>query len=148
MRWMTARNQWHRRYVVVLAMLTLACGATIATFNQRAYENATTLKAEALALVGKGTEPYANHKAAAERLMTRVEAAFEYAKGIPKNTITTQQWDILKARDRDLLGGFVAAWENSSPNGFGQAFVDAKKEQIGDAFDTIIDLESAKIRDD
>ena len=69
MRHMAPGNRWYRRYVVGLAMLALGCGAAIATFNQQAYLNTTSLKAEALALVAKGTEPYADHEEAAKRLM-------------------------------------------------------------------------------
>jgi len=38
------------------------CASLISPFNQTAYEYATSLKVEALALMDKATEPYTNHQ--------------------------------------------------------------------------------------
>jgi len=47
-----------------------------------------------------------------------------------------------------LLGGFLKSWEEKKgkPKGFSKGFIDEKKEQIGKAFDQIIELESAKVK--
>jgi len=47
-----------------------------------------------------------------------------------------------------LLGGFLKSWEEKKgkPQGFSKGFIDEKKEQIGKAFDQIIELESAKVK--
>ena len=119
-----------------------ACGPTISEFSVRAYEQATSLKVESLALMEKATEPYADHASAAEDLRTKLRKAREFAEGRPNNEISAQQWHILIDPERDLLGGFLRDWEAQSS--FSEAFVTEKKEQIAQAFDTIIELESGK----
>jgi hypothetical protein len=97
---------------------------------------------EALDLMGKATEPYAQHQAAAETLRLNLEKAYEDAKGVPNNEVSTQMWEILKDPNRNLLGGFLKLWQKESV--LKKAFIGEKKLQVGDAFDKIIALESGK----
>lgn len=135
-----------------LVLLALAaCGPAISEFNARAYEQATSLKVEALALMDEATGAYAEHAQAVQQLKTDLEKAHEFAKGRPNNEISARQWRILIAPERDLLGGFLADWEEQSS--FSEAFIEEKKTQVARAFDTIIELESGKrapdeVRDD
>ena len=73
--------------LVFIAFGLAACSALISPFSETAYRNATSLKAESLALIAKSSEPYAQHRVAAEKLAVDVDAAFEYANGIPRNGI-------------------------------------------------------------
>jgi hypothetical protein len=52
----------------LLLLAATACGPTISEFNARAYEQATSLKVEALALMDKATAPYAEHADAVQHL--------------------------------------------------------------------------------
>lgn len=142
------RRPFSNRVLVVttvlglLALAVAACGPAISEFNARAYEQATSLKVEALALMDEATEPYEEHASAVEQLKTELRKAHEFAQGRPNNEISAQQWSILIDSDRDLLGGFLADWKAKSS--FSDAFVEEKKTQIATAFDTIIELESGK----
>lgn len=132
-----------RAVLLGLLLLTVAaCGPTISEFNARAYEQATSLKVEALALMDEATGPYAEHADAVQHLKTELEKAHEFAKGRPNNEISARQWRILIDPERDLLGGFLADWQEQSS--FSPAFVEEKKTQVARAFDTIIELESGK----
>jgi hypothetical protein len=73
-----------------------------------------------------------------------VNIAYEYAKGRPKNTFSARQWEILKDPERNLLGGFLKKWKDEKV--LGKTFVDDAIELVGDAFDTIIGLESGKVK--
>lgn len=126
----------------LLLLAVTACGPTISEFNARAYEQATALKVEALALMEEATEPYAGYADAVQHLKTKLKKAHEFAKGRPNNEISARQWHILIDSDRDLLGGFLADWQEQSS--FSPAFVEEKKTQVARAFDTIIELESGK----
>ncbi len=126
----------------LLLLAATACRPTISEFNARAYEQATSLKVEALALMDKATMPHAEHADAVQHLTTELEKAHEFAKGRPDNEISARQWRILTDPERDLLGGFLADWEEQSS--FSAAFVEEKKIQVARAFDTIIELESGK----
>jgi hypothetical protein len=131
---------WCAWLVVVFA----ACASSISQFSPVAYKQATSLKVESLALMQKATQPYANHQAEIEALITKVDEAYEYARGRPKNEISTRMWDVLRDPNRNLLGGFLARWKNRST--LGPAFVSDARDVVSDAFDQIIGLESGKIR--
>jgi hypothetical protein len=131
--------------LVALAVLTLSLTscASISPFNQVAYEQAVTLKVDALTLMSKAREPFRGHRPEVEALVVRVEKAYEFARGRPDNEIATAQWAILKDPDRRLLGGFLRRWEKDST--LSETFIAEAKGLVADAFDTIIGLESGKV---
>jgi hypothetical protein len=118
--------------------------ASISPYSETAYQQATSLKVDSLALMAKATEPYTQHQAEVEALRLKIDKAYEYAKGLPKNTITTRQWEILKDPDRHLLGGFLVLWRTKST--LSATYIADKQRQVGAAFDQIIGLESGKIK--
>ncbi len=128
---------------LLLALFFLAaCDPLISPFQEESYKNATTLKAQSLALIAKSSEPYSRHKTEAETLAVNVDAAFEYANGLPRNDVVTEQWDILRNPDRNLLGGFLKMWrERGSLSPFLRNEIAA---QVSSAFDTIICVEINK----
>ena len=130
-------------HCVTFLMLTVSC-ASISRYSPVAYEKATSLKVEALTLMDKATNPYAKFADQVTALRTDMDKAYEYAKGLPKNSIATKQWAILKNPEGHLLGGFLVKWEKDST--LTRFFVDGTKDLVSDAFDTIIGLESGKIK--
>ncbi len=91
-----------------------------------------------------GSESYSKHVGEIDSLKNELNFAYEYAKGRPNNEITAKQWEIMINPDRNLIGGFLRIWEEDlilSP-----VFVSEAQSVIGDAFDTIIGLESGKIK--
>lgn len=135
------------RLLLAAAVVALAgCQATISPFSPKAYEQATSLKVEALALMDKATRPYAEHQAEAEALRVSIEKAYEYAKGRPRNEVSVKQWEILRSPERNLLGGFLKRWETRGPQS--PAFITETKGLVADAFDMIIGLESGKQKAD
>ena len=130
-------------FFLSIAVSFLGC-ATISLYSETAYQQATSLKVDSLAIMDKATEPYAQHQGEVEALRLKIDKAYEYAKGRPKNEDSTRQWEILKNPDRHLLGGFLERWRKDST--LSPAFVEEKKIQVGAAFDTISGLESGKIK--
>jgi len=90
----------------------------------------------------KATQPFSDNKQTVEALKLNLEKAYEYAKGIPKNEETTNQWAIIKDPSRNSLGGFLARWENKQT--LSKDFIQEAKGLVSDGFDTIIELESGK----
>lgn len=131
-----------RRATVLLAIAFGACAPSIAPFSSIAFEQATSLKVEALALMTKATDSVAKHKEEIETLRTNLDKAHEFAKNRPKNEYSTQQWATLKNPEANLLGGFLKRWEQQST--MSRVFVDEAKRLVSDAFDEIIGLESGK----
>ena len=132
-----------RRWIIWLCLVVGAC-ATIAPFSQTAYEQATTLKAEALILMEKASEQYSLHKNEAEKVRLDMDTAYEFAKGRPKNELSTQQWAIVRDPERNSLGGFLKRWEKEGV--LNQTFVSEAKKLIADQLDQISGLESGKAK--
>ena len=130
-------------WVLFLFLPLFAACSYIAPYSQFAYEQTISLKVEALELMDKATEPYASHAAEVQNLQTSLEKAYEYAKGRPKNEISTKQWQLLTDPDRNLLGGFLKRWKTKSI--LSPTFINEAKGLVSDAFDTISGLESGKI---
>lgn len=133
--------------VTLVAILLISAGcSTISKYNETSYQYATSLKPEALMLMDKATEEYSQHVSDAEALMLKMEQAYEYVSGIPKNQETSKQWEILKDPDGHLLGGFMQRWNDEGT--LNATFIEnAKDDLVGPAFDSIIALESLKIKD-
>ena len=134
--------------IVALALLTLgACTTTnpsVGKFNNKAYENATSIKARALALVDLSAEPYTKHEQTAVTLMTDVSAAREFSAGLPNNSISAAQWDAIRDPQRNLLGGYIGKWKARTGAGMAEFFRKEVKTQLSRAFDYLICLEANK----
>jgi hypothetical protein len=128
---------------LVLSIL-LSCVPRVAWYSPEAYTNTVDLKVETRNLVLTGFEPYDKHADEIGKLSVRMEKAYEYAKGIPDNEITTKQWEIMKDPARNLAGGFFKMWKEKGA--LGETFVAEKAKQIDLAYDQIIGLESHKIK--
>jgi hypothetical protein len=132
-----------RAFALLLAVLLLSgCGRLIADYSLDAYKNATTLKAEALAMVDKSNESYGKHAKDVDALNVKIDAAYEFAAGIPDNQLSARQWAIIKDPDLHLYGGYVKFWKTHGP--VSAFFRAGAKKNIGEAFDEIICLEVNK----
>jgi hypothetical protein len=127
-----------------LILILTGCRPGISLFSEQAYQQAVTLKTTSLRFMDHAVEPYEEHAVEAENLLFDIERAYEYARGRPDNELSTRQWEILKDPDRNLLGGFIQRWQNQGS--LSPVFIREAKGVISDAFDTIIGLESGKIK--
>ncbi len=130
--------------LLVVFFISFAC-SYISPYSHFAYQQVTSLKVEALELMDKATDLYTNHETEINELKSKIEKAYEYDKGRPKNELSTKQWEILKDPDRNLLGGFMIRWEKETK--LSTVFIKEAKGLVADAFDTISGLESGKIKE-
>jgi hypothetical protein len=128
---------------VIYSLLITGCIST-APFDQEAYQTAVDLKVDSLRLMDQASESYTNHTAEADSLMLRVHKAYEYAKGKPGNDETVAQWAKMMDPKDKLMAGFIADWEAKGQ--IKKSMIDNKKPMMAEAYDTIIDLESAKLK--
>ena len=126
----------------ILTFVLLSCTPLISPFSEQAYQNATSLKAQSLALIAKSGEPFETHKDTVAKVILDADIAYEYAKGLPQNQETTSQWDKLRDKNGNLLGGFARMWKQKGV--LSDYFKSQTSEQIEKAFDTIICLEINK----
>ena len=139
---MTNNKLASRSWFVLIVSILAACSNLIAVYSQTAYEQATSIKAESLVLMNKATEPYGQHAQEVAALMLNVDKAYEYAKGRPRNEISTGQWARMRDPNSNLLGGFLKRWQERGQ--LSPVFVKEAEAQIAKAFDQIIELESGK----
>lgn len=129
-----------RLAVLVVVALAAGCAPTIAGYQEQAYRNATTLKAESDALLAaSATVRYPDAAARVDRVATDIDAAYNYASGLPKNSLSAAQWQ--KLRD-GFFRPFVATWAARGTLGPAASREDAG--QLDAAFDQIICLEANK----
>ncbi len=136
--------------LVIFPILFLISCAAITNYDPTSYKNATDIKAESLLLMDKAIDP-PNTLAMAriEDLRVKLSQAYEYEAGKEgPNQITVKQWKILNDPEGGLLGGFLKRWEGTqgTETGLKPGFVEEAKDQVKDAFDQIIKLESAKVK--
>ena len=135
-------NKYVGFFVLALLYITAGCGNMQSVYSEQAYQQAVSLKVESLNLMETATESFSTRQAAVETLQTDLQKAFQYAQGRPNNETTTRQWQLLMDPERNLLGGFLALWEENGS--LTKVFIEENKKIISDAFDTIIELESGK----
>jgi hypothetical protein len=130
---------------LLVCVLTLATACSlIAPYDQVAYEKATSVKAEALALMGKATGSYESHQKEIDEVKLDLDKAYEYDRGRTNNAETIKQWEILRDPNGHLFGGFLRRWHDRGS--LHEAYIEEKKPDIADAFDQIIGLERGKRR--
>jgi len=133
-----------KHFALILSLITLTACATISPFSEQAYQQATSLKVDALALIDKASDPYPSHKSDVDTLILNIDKAYEYAKGRPKNEESTKQWAIIENPNGHSLGGFLKRWQDK--NTIDAEEIEDAKNLVSDGFDTVIGLESGKIK--
>lgn len=127
---------------VIIAFIAACSSLPIGEYSLDAYKNATSLKAETLAIIDKAKEPYRTHQSEVEALTTKIDSAYEFSAGMPNNQLSAQQWNILRDPAGNLYGGFVRLWKKQGT--VSDFYRSEEKAQIGAAFDEIICLEANK----
>ena len=132
--------------VILFLILTVlqSCAPSISLFNETAYRQAVELKVVSLEMLDRASQPFDEYREEAENLRLDLLKAYEYAKGRPANEVSTRQWEIMIDSEGNLMGGFFTRWENRGT--LPPAFIREFRDVISDAFDTIIGLESGKIK--
>ena len=71
--------------------------------------------------------------------LSRLESLLQKRRA---NDFSRKQYSLLMARDKGLLGDFLATWKEDDK--FNQAYIDGSKKNISAAFDEMISTESAR----
>jgi len=146
------QNYQKRLSDVMIVLLWLAliclgfcsCGPLIARYDPTAVQNAISLKERALAVVEKAGEPYDLYKAEVKSLVLEMDEARRLADATAKNELAVEEWDIIMSPNRNLLGRFLALWQERKK--LHAAFIAEAKQAISLAFDELIRLENGKPR--
>ena len=125
-------------------ILMASCNTLIATHDNYAYTQSIDIKVELLHLMEQANAPFKLHRGAVKTLQIKIDKAYEYEKGRPKNQITVAMWEKFKSPDRYLFGGFIKRWKTEET--LRPIFIKESKKSISLAIDQIIGLESGKIK--
>lgn len=136
------RNIYLKWHAIIFVFLLYGCTPLIGPHSPAAYENATSLKAEVLSILGKANTPYADNKEKIEAIQLQAEKSYEYVKGVPGSNLSAKQWEILKDPEGDLLGKFFKRWKERTT--LSDILIKEYKSLASDAFDEIICLEANK----
>lgn len=137
------KNPAFSRTVPLLASVLMLAGCAISPpFDAGALNQAKSLRASSLALMGKATEPFANHASEVTQLRSQLDQAVVASSARSRNKSVTKQWEILAAPQGHLLGGFLSRWQSSTTLGAG--FITESQNLVGEGFDKIIAVEEAR----
>ncbi len=125
--------------MLLLILFIVGCSGS---FDQHSYDQANSIKTEALILMDKGKDSATVHSDEINELLAKLDKAYEYEKARSQNEETTAMWKKLKSPKGNLLGGFITLWKQQGV--LSETYITEKKKQIGQAFDEIIELESKK----
>ncbi len=128
----------------LFVLFVTACAPIIADYSLEGYKNATSLKARSLAMIDLSAEGYGKHSSTVEKLLVDIDAAYEFAAGTPNNQITAEQWDRIRRKDHNFVGGYVVHWKGLNGKAVSEFFRQEAKTGIGRAYDYIICLEVNK----
>ena len=133
-----------QRSVLALCLLWLTACVNLAGYDQRAYENATSLKPRTLAMVEKSKlgNSYQGNVAAAENLMIQLQAAFEYANGIEHNNEAAKNWRDLIGDEEQMITAWMTRWKTDGQ--VNPTLASELRSQFAEGFDIIICLEANK----
>lgn len=127
----------------LLPLIVSGC-STISKFDQYSYTQATSLKVDALNVMGQATQPYQTYKANIFQVQTAIDKMYEYQKNRPKNTITEKMWSVVRDSTGRSFGGFIKRWQKE--NTLDATFIKESQQLVSESFDQIAQLESGKIK--
>lgn len=123
-----------------LALSLSGCSSAIALYDQYAYRQVTSLKVDALELMDRADQDFADHQKDIHEIDILFKKALEYEKHRPNNDIIIKMWSEIYDPRLNLYGGFIARWKQK--NKLEPAFIEEQKEIVGLAFDQIAELQS------
>ncbi len=134
---------WHRTWLIFCLLgMSTAC-VHLAGYDQKAYENATSLKAQTLALLDRSTaESFDQTPNSVNALRVELSAAYEYANGIQYNNEAAKNWRDLIGDEDTMINGWLSLWQRQGS--LSQIFAGELRATIAEGFDLIICLEANK----
>ena len=130
--------------VAIVFILSYASCISIASFDQYAYAQTTSVKVDGLNIMNLAKDDFSKHQESVREYQIKLQKVYEYEKNRPKNEITIKLWDKLLDPNGHLLGGFLIRWEKEKK--LSETFIIEEKKLVDQAFDQIAGLESKKIK--
>jgi|GEM_PF-863698 len=117
---------------------TQACSPT---FNQTGFDNVVTLQPRVSALMAKGVNPYAQHAAEIDILLTDMQKAQDHASTINKNENVAGAWNALNS---EIIRPFFSKWQRDGA--LNPLFINESIKISDSSFEAMRKAEEAKKR--
>jgi hypothetical protein len=124
--------------IVLLLAVTLFVSFRVPAYNQAELDKVTALEADSVALVKKGTEPYAEHSSDIAKVNKEFEAAEQFAQKQPDSQMLVKQFEIMNDPNGALLGKALADWQKKGT--LTEGYILATAPNIEDGYGEIIKL--------
>ena len=129
--------------LVFFSVLLTACSSLkTAIYDQYSYQQDVSLKVETANLLKHATEPYANYKEQAEKLLLDMEKMEEYEKNKPSNTVSYKLWEVMTDQEKNSVAGLLKLWKEKGQ--LSPVFLTEASSQIEAAFNILIKYEVSK----
>ncbi|WP_271167887.1 hypothetical protein [Hansschlegelia plantiphila] len=123
--------------IVLFTATTLTgCAQLSPDYSLEAYKKTTSIKAETGALVLSSGNNFKSKQRDVDSTALKINSAYEFSAGVSENKISTSMWDKLRNPSGNLFGEFARTWRAQGTTS--SAYRLNKKQQLDDAFDTII----------
>lgn len=131
-----------RFLVLAVAAAGLALAAGCIAFRPDSYDATLAFKNQALAVMAEAGEPATDRAEKIAALRHALDQRLADERARPGNEQIVAMWTIMADPRRDLLAGYLQAWETRGT--LPAALIAGKREQVGRAFDKILVLEKSK----
>ncbi len=122
------------RFIVMLALIAVACASTSQTLG---YQKAVTARDKAASVLPKGDEPYERHSGAMLALLDDVDAGYSQAQTYSTNQASEQWLQVMNELQR-----FAADWRQL--DALSEAYLRERVAIILADFDAIVTTEAAR----
>ena len=130
--------------LILFGVFLSACTPFASPYSAEAFRQATTIKAQSLALIKDATDDFKIHEARADALLINISEAYEFARGRGSTTtdVAASQWSAILDPNGGSVGGFISQWREKGR--MSEFFIDQFSEVIALQFDSIIELETGR----
>ena len=129
--------------ITAVVLILTSCQITkITAYDSYSHQKTVALKVRTDQLISKSQESFTIHQTEATALALELQEQLTYEKSKPNNTITVAMWSKIIGNEKTVLPQFFSLWKQKEK--LSPAFTEEAKNQINDAFDQIILVETNK----
>jgi hypothetical protein len=136
-------NKTLTRISPILFVLILGCCSFFPKpYSETIYNQMVDCKQDALSLMDKGSTSYSQNKTDIDSINTKMSKLKSLLDERCSEDVSCQQYEIMMASDKGLLGEFLVKWEENDT--FSNVFIAQWKINVSTSFDKMIETENSR----
>ncbi len=128
-------SRW--RVLLFAGLFLAACISN--PYDESAVQNTNNLRTRTTELMNRGVEPYTQHSAAIDVLLTDLKKTQDQAAANPKNAEVAKSWEAL---NNEVVGPYFAKWQRDGM--LNPVFITQSVQITESSFNAILRAEEAK----